>query len=296
MASIREEIAQSEFSSEGTLLEHLASDMGALAEHIITSVEHEYEQERDRIAHSPESRRARLVQSLLAERVHAKDIGELGYDIDGSWHLGVIALGVHGDQALNGLSLSLDLQLLSVRQNDGTLWGWLGSQEKLSVCEFKRLLSVNDCADASFAVGEPRPGLDGWRQTHQEARFALIVARHEQQGVTRCADVLPVIGAVQNKAIIEMYERSYILPLNGLYKRGLPARMSLLAYFEHGRSASAAAQAIKVTSRTVQNHLNEARSVLEAPLNMTGLEIGLRLEQLGYMAGANIGNSSSTKL
>jgi hypothetical protein len=38
-----------------------------------------------------------------------------------------------------------------------------------------------------------------------------------------------------------------------------------------------------VTARTIQNHLNDARKVLDAPLNMTGLEIALRLEELGYM-------------
>lgn len=39
---------------------------------------------------------------------------------------------------------------------------------------------------------------------------------------------------------------------------------------------------INVTARTIQNHLNDARKVLDALLNLTGLEVALRLEELGW--------------
>lgn len=295
MDFIHDEIALGGFTDNETLLEHLTSDIGALAEHVITSIEREYEQEREHVASSPELRRARLVQRLLIENVNAADLGELDYEVDRCWHLGVIALGDNGKTALHRLQSALRRRILSIQGDDGAVWAWLGSREKLSVSEFERLLSVNGCTDASYAVGEPRQGLAGWRQTHHEAKFAVIMARHESRGVTRCADALPVIGAVQNEAIIEMYEKTYILPLNELYKRGYPARKSLLAYFKYGRSASAAARATKMTARTVQNHLNDARGVLDPPLNMTGLEIALRLEELGYMASADVGDDRPTK-
>ena len=295
MAFIHDEIALGGFTDHEILLELLTSDIGALAEHVITSIEREYEQEREHVASSPELHRARLVQRLLIENVNAADFGELDYEVDCCWHLGVIALGDNGETALHRLQSASRRRILSIQGDDGAVWAWLGSKEKLSVSEFERLLSVNGCTGASYAVGEPRHGLAGWRQTHHEAKFAVLIARNESRGVTRCADALPVIGAVQSKAIIEMYEKTYILPLNELYKRGYPARKSLLAYFKYGRSASAAARATKMTARTVQNHLNDARGVLGPPLNMTGLEIALRLEELGYMASADVGDDRPTK-
>jgi hypothetical protein len=166
------------------------------------------------------------------------------------------------------------------------VWAWFGGHAELTVAEFKHLLTANGRLDASLAIGEPGRGLEGWRQTHREAKLALLIARHETSGFTRCADVLPVVGALQNEAIVGMYERVYILPLNGLHRRGQPVRKTLRAFFKHGRNASSAGDAINVSGRTVENHLNDARRVLDAPLNLTGLEIALRLEELGYMAEA----------
>jgi hypothetical protein len=169
----------------------------------------------------------------------------------------------------------------------------LCSKAEFSVAEFRHLLAIHGRPHASFAIGEPGSELDGWRQTHQEAQVAALIARGEPRGLTRCADVLPVVGALQSEAIIRMYERTYILPLNRLHKGGQVARRVLRSYFKHGRSAASAAQAIGTTDRTIRNHLNETRKLFDAPLNMTGLEIALRLEELGYMVSHVTENGDS---
>jgi hypothetical protein len=284
MDLIREEVQRSGYKAHEAVLEHLHETYRALLEHIIASVEHEYHQEFERIARSPEQRRIKLVQRLLVEDVDPAELKELDYEVASSWHLGVIAIGAEGSETLRRLKTACGRGLLCVPGHDGTVWAWLGRKDKLTFAQFKLLLSAHGCSNAPLAIGDPGNGLEGWRQTHQEAQVAVLMARHELCGPTRCADVLPVAGALQNKAIIKMYKKTYILPLNKLPKGGQPTRKSLLAYFKHGRSASCAGDAINVTRRTVQNHLNDARKVLDAPLNLTGLEIALRLEELGYMA------------
>jgi len=264
-------------------MHHLHTTRQALLEHLMAALEHEYDDE-CRAACSPEQRRIELVQRLLVEDVDQAELKGLDYAVASCWHLGVIAIGAEGAETLRRLGASLGRQLLSVAgDDDGTVWAWLGSKTKLSVAEFKCLLSTSGCRNAPFAIGDPGSGLEGWRHTHHEAQLALLVAHHKPQEVTRCADVLPVVGALQNEAMIGMYEKVYILPLNSLHGNGLPARKSLLAYFEHGRNVSSAGKAIGVNRRTVENHLSDVRKVLGDLLDLTALEIALRLEELGYM-------------
>jgi hypothetical protein len=264
-------------------LRHLHRTQQALLEHLMAALEHEYYDER-RSTHSPEQLRIELVRRLLIEDVEPDELKDLDYELESCWHLAVIAHGPAGVETLQRAGDSRGRKLLCVSGDDGVVWAWLGGRAKLTVAELMPLLSDGGrSSGASLAIGEPGRGLEGWRVTHEEAGIASLVARHEPCGLTRCADALPVAGALQNGAIIQMYRRTYISPLNGLYKEGQAVRRSLLAYFKHGRNASCAGQVINVTARTIQNHLNDARKVLDAPLNLTGLEIALRLEELGYM-------------
>jgi diguanylate cyclase with GGDEF domain len=275
-------------ASRWSALRHLHKTQQELLEHLMAALEHEYHDERQS-THSPEQLRIELVRRLLIEDVDPHELKDLDYELESCWHLGVIAHGAEGAEALRCAWSSRGRKLLCVPGYDGAVWAWLGGHAKLTVAELKALLAASGRSNASLAIGEPGRGLEGWRATHEEARMASLIARHEPCGLTRCADALPVVGALQNDALIEMYRRTYISPLNRLYKGGQPVRKSLLAYFKHGRNASCAGKAIKVTARTIQNHLNDTKSVLDAPLNLTGLEIALRLEELGYMTEAGNG-------
>jgi hypothetical protein len=282
MEFVRDEIRRDNADREA-VLEHVGEKARSLLDHMVVSVEHEYEEEQTLLACAPARRRERLARRLLGEDLNAEELAELGYEVHFSSHLALIAFGSAGQEVARCLESANQFRVLSVAGDDGTVWVWIGGKDRVSIQAVKHLLAVSGCEKTPLAIGDPAGGLDGWRQTHQEARAAALIARHEQQGFTRCADVLPIVGALQDESLVRMYERTYLLPLNRLHKRGQPARKSLLAYFKHGRSASCAGEAIKVTPRTIQNHLNEARKVLEAPLNMTALELALRLEELGYV-------------
>jgi DNA-binding transcriptional ArsR family regulator len=280
---LRAEVKRGDHTDHEAVLEHLRATYRSLLHHLIMSVESEYEQERERVACSPKTRAATLVRRLLAEDVDPSEIRGLGYEITSFWHIGLIASRAEGTEILQNLRLASGYKLLLVRSEDGVVLAWLGSSNQVTIVELKRFLSANGYPDPPLAIGEPGSGLQGWRQTHEEARVAALVVRQEPCGLTRCADVLPIAGALMNETLIRMYKKIYVLPLSKLPRDGRPTRRVLLAYFKHGRSASCAAEAANVTRRTVQNHLNEARRVLDAPLNLTGLEIALHLEELGYM-------------
>ncbi len=284
MDFIREEIERTGYADHEAVLEHLRENYGSLLDHIVASVEDEYERESEHLACSPEHRCAKLVRRLIVEDVDPAELKELNYEVGSRWHLGVIAVGAESAETLRRLGAAPGRKLLSVAgDDDETVWAWLGSKTKLSVAEFKCLLSTSGCRHATLAIGDPGNGLEGWRQTHDEAQLALLIARHKPQEVTRCADVLPVVATMQNNAMIRIYGAVYLQPLNSLHGCGLPARKSLLADFKHGRNASSAGKAIGLTRRTVENHLGDVRKALGDLLDLTALEIALRLEELGYM-------------
>jgi hypothetical protein len=265
------------------VFDQVLSVLGMTIDRLTRILAEEYNRERERVTSSPDQRRIKLVQRLLVEDIDPLELKELDYEVCFPWHIGVIAIGAETGEILERVRATLRCKLLSVPSGDGTVWAWLGGHTKLAISvEFRRTVSANGRVDASLAVGEPRVGLEGWRETHREAQTALPIACHES-GFTHCSDVLPVAAALQSKAIIRMYESIYILPMGKLHKGGQPARDALRAYFRHGRNFSSAASALDATRGKVEHHMNEARRVLGDSFNLTGLEVALRLEELGYI-------------
>lgn len=284
---IRDELQHSGRTDHEVVLEHLRAKYGSLLDHVIAAVEREHDEEHERLAGSPEYRRARLVRRLLIETLPPDELKELGYDVDMWWHIGVIGLGNQAKEILRRLKLPGGRRLLIVHGDDGTVWAWYGGRGELSCVELKQLFPpCTERARASFVLGYPVLGLDGFRWSHREAREAALQVRQLPLGqLMRSADVLPLIAATQSEDVIRMFEINYILPLNKLHKGGQPARKSLIAYFEHDHSTANAATAIDVSRKTVESHLKDINSVLPAPVNMTALKIALRLETFGHMRG-----------
>jgi hypothetical protein len=281
---IREEIERTGYADYRTALKHLDKTYRPLWEHIIVSVEHEYEQEQERLACLPEERRTKLVRRLLVEDLTPARWKELDYEVASYWHLGLITVEDDSTEVIRCLQKTCGRALFCIQGDDGNMWAWLSQRDELTFSQFKGILSTVGGVNSPLATGEPRYGLEGWRQTHREAQIAWLVTRHALCGLTRCADVLPVAGAMQSRAVIDMYKEIYILPLTDLANGGHTIRKSLHAYVKHGRSSSSAGRAIGVSGRTIENHLKEARKALGSPLNLTALEIALMLDELGYMA------------
>jgi hypothetical protein len=285
---IQQEIERAGYADSGAMFKRLYEMYRPLWEHIIVSVEHEHEEECERLSASPERRRSELVRQLLRDDLPLGEQDVLKYEVSLSWHLGVLATGSDRAGLLLALNDGLCRPFLYIPDADnGTSWAWFGGTGKLGASDIGRLLSMKRDREASLAIGESGFGLAGWRETHEEAQAALLVAERESGVIVSCANALPIIGALQSQAVIKMFHKTYIAPLNSAYLDGRRVRDALRAYFKHGRSPSTAGRAIGVSRRTIENYLNDTRKILGDPVDLTGLEIALRIEDLGYMDGSD---------
>jgi len=278
---VEDEADRSGYSSHTHALRQLRWRQELLLERLTAAVASEHRQEVERIGRSAEQCRRELVQQLLDGE--PTDIAELEYDFE-VWHLGVIASGTEAEKAVRGLADGLGRQLLPVACGEGTVWAWLGGRRQLAITDIERVLAANGVTDVSLAIGEPRRGIDGWRQTHREAQAALSVALRVPRGLTRCADVPLEAALLQNPILARLLIEAHLSPLDSLRMGGQVARETLRDYIACNHNISSAAHKLKVTRHTVENRLHQIEQVFDRPLRtcLVRLELALRLEELGY--------------
>jgi len=277
---VEDEADRSGYSSHTHALRQLRWRQELLLERLTAAVASEHRQEVERIGRSAEQCRRELVQQLLDGE--PTDIAELEYDFE-VWHLGVIASGTEAEKAVRGLADGLGRQLLPVLCGEGTVWAWLGGRRKLAITDIERVLAANGVAGVSLAIGEPRRGIDGWRQTHREAQAAMAVALRVSPGLTRCADVPLETALLQSPILARLLLETHLSPLDSLRIGGPMARETLRAYIACNHNISSAAHKLKVTRHTVENRLHQIEQTFNRPLHthLGRLELALRLEELG---------------
>lgn len=281
---VKDEADRAGYSSHGHALHQLRRTQESLLERLTAAITNEYQQERERMDRSPEQCRRELVQKLLAGE--PVDPARLDYELD-AWHLGVIATGTGAEKAVRDVANGLGHRLLAVSFGEGTVWAWLGGHRKLAIADVEHLLSANGVPGMSLAIGEPRKGIDGWRQTHREAQAALPVALRRPQTLTRCADVPLEAALLQHKLLAGLLVRNYLSPLSSQKDGGAVLRETLRAYFAKECNAAKAGIALRVDRHTVGRRLHMIEEALGRliPTCRTELEVALRLDELGDVAG-----------
>jgi hypothetical protein len=231
--------------------------------------------------YQPEKRRVRIAQRLLAEKpVEFAELAELHYALHASWHLGVIATGTGIQDALWRVKARLGCEALPVPSDDGTIWVWLGAPRKLEVPAVEHLLSVSGATDMSLAIGGLGWGLDGWRQTHREARGALLRARRRPERVVRYAD-RPLLAAALENDTVATWLKEFLSPLCSRPDSGRLLQ-TLRAYIDAECNKSSAAAALEVRGHTVGSRLRKTEKLLGRPLHtcLAELDVALRLTEL----------------
>lgn len=134
----------------------------------------------------------------------------------------------------------------------------------------------------SLAIGEPRRGAGGWRQTHREAECALLVARCRPCKLTRYRDVAQEAAALQDEAFADSLIETYLSPIDDMRIGGQAARRTLRALFQTGHNVSSAASALKVNRSTVhrQRSAIEERLGCQLHVRQGEIEVALRIEDL----------------
>jgi hypothetical protein len=224
--------------------------------------------------------KSELVDRLLcaAPTDRRTDSTGLDYHFDDRWHIGLIASG--GDRrTLRVVERELQCEVLSDRHEHTLSRAWLGTEGHISARALDVLLPGGLTA---VAIGEPRYGFGGWRQTFHEALAAWPVATASRERLVHCADVTLEAALLASEVLTRLHQETYLSPLDGLRVGGQTARETLRAYECCEGNISAAGARLGVDRRTVLNRLRAVETTLDQHLNVCSPRIGvaLRLEEL----------------
>jgi len=269
----------SESGLGGGALKRLLRAQASLLDRLLAAVSEEHARERQLRSASSQERHAERVQRLLAGELI--EIVDMPYDFE-AIHLGAIAKGPGGAEALRELARALDRRLLLVRHGEETVWAWLGGRRAVDVEAMQRLVPAALPPEVSIAVGELGEGLAGWRLSHQQARAALPVALRSPEPLTRYADVALLASVLQDDLLVTSLRQLYLAPLECEPDAGELARKTLRAYFVADRNVSSAAAALGVSRQAVARRLRSVERRIGRSLGICGIELeaALRLEDL----------------
>ncbi|HET8956385.1 MAG TPA: helix-turn-helix domain-containing protein [Solirubrobacterales bacterium] len=276
---VLEEIEQASLSqSERAELLRVASvRLTSVAQQVLPVVATTHTGERGKRPQSREERVSTIVRAVLQGlRVNTD---ELGYDVDGN-HIGVVVTGADAMEAVETLAGKLNRRLLRVPQDDGVVWAWLGGRGAINQTDLPELGEVSPGLRISF--GEPASGQKGFRETHCQAEEAMQVALHQRQLITRFADVLLLVPAVEDEQRGNSLISIYLAPLERSSEKNPTLKETLLAYFEAELNTTATAARLKVDRRTAMTRLRTVEARLGFPIykRHAELEVALRLDQL----------------
>jgi GGDEF-like domain/PucR C-terminal helix-turn-helix domain len=261
----------------------ILSDQGPQVDRLMESVSAEYRDELEQTRRSSVQKQADRILHFL-ESSSLVGPADVDYDFDHYWHIGMVLTGPTDltTRALRALADRLGCRLLNMTRDRETVWVWLGRSREPDMAEVARLLSMDMPEETSVAIGEPRQGLDGWRQTFREAQTALQVMLYRPQPVTRCRDVILVSAIVRDPALARSLVETFLAPLDGRSDSGEVLKQTLRAYFKADQNANTAASILGVNRHTVERRLRSIEKKLGQTLNTCGsqLQVALCVEEL----------------
>ena len=262
------------------VLRQLLSEQGLHVDRLMESVSTEYRDEIEMTRRSAAQQRADRVAHLLESNSLVAP-ADLDYDFD-AWHIGMILVGPSGEKLAQALAENLRCRLLPAERDQELTWAWLGSHRQPVAADLERCCAANAPTQVSMAIGEPRKGLDGWRQTHHEAQMAFHVMIHQPKPVTRSRDVIVDSAVLRDRRLAMSLIETYLTPLDGRGNSGQVLRQTLRAYFKADQSVASAALILGKARHTVERHLRKVEERLGQTLDTCNvqLQVALRAEEL----------------
>lgn len=239
-----------------------------------------YTDERERSLRNREQRRVHLVRELLDRRTDAAP-DDLGYDLDGLEHVGLIAWGPEGAEYVRALARELDRRLLIVGAADETWWAWLGGEEGAPDELQRALARLRPPEAVRVAMGAPSAGREGFRRTHQQASAAQRAAALRDGPVVRYEDIALEALAAADAAAAHEFIAIELRGIDGEDTRSARLRDTLEAWFACGQNAAATAARLGVHEQTVAQRLRavEDRTGRAVAARRAELETALRLRR-----------------
>jgi DNA-binding PucR family transcriptional regulator len=174
-------------------------------------------------------------------------------------------------------------QPLVVRPSAAALWGWASRFEAVPGDLEQRLAAVG-VDGLLVAVGSAGWGIEGFRESHAQAREAQRVARLAQTpaAVTTYRSVALASALCADAEVARRFSRSELGPLDATTVAAGRLRDTLTAYFEEGNSPVRAARRLGVHEKTVVYRVRKAEELLGHPVagRRAELELALRVRLL----------------
>jgi hypothetical protein len=234
-----------------------------------------------------EGRRLGAIRSVLEGNSPDPTSNALEYDLD-QHHLGILALGERGDDAVRQLAARLERPYLLAGPVHGTWWAWVSGVRPFELDEERSVEAFDPPPDTVVAVGQPAFGEDGFRATHRQAQRAHWTSRFADQSLVRYMDVAATSLASENSEEAEVLVARELRGIEDDSAASQRIRDTLLAYFESEHNAASAAARLGVHQQTIANRLRAVEERLGRSVGARRLELELALRLRAALAGERV--------
>ncbi|WP_205699449.1 CdaR family transcriptional regulator [Conexibacter sp. SYSU D00693] len=268
---------------------------------LVRRLSDEHEQAQAAAVGSAQATRVATVRAILeGDATDADAVSRaIGYELRRT-HLGLVvwsrapssrprALAELNDLA-DAIAASVDApKALKVPVGGGLLWAWAASDGPLDVERVSDAVGRRRPESVSVAVGEPQPGLDGFRDSHREAseaaRVALLAAGRVGAVVRyRDVELISLVSGDLERA--RRFVGRQLGPLAGGTQEHARLRDTLRAYLEEHGSRSAAAHRLAVHPNTVSNRVAACTELLGRDVLRAGSDLALALRLADVLGSA----------
>lgn len=280
----------------------IAADTASYIDQVSEEVVSAYELEKENWLRNLSVARAARVRTLLRSEEVDVDSSEaiLRYRLR-QCHLGVvtwITKASAGEDALGLLERATaeaaararcDGQPIFVPQDESSAWAWLplGARRDVAPADLSIKGTGND--RIRFALGEPAPGVPGFRRTHQQALSAQAVALAagpSGQVVTCFRDVAPLALMSGSIELLRAWVIETLGVLAGDDDHHARLRDTLRVFLEENGSYKATAERLTLHKNTVQYRVHRAEESLGHPVITDRLRLELALLASHWLGAA----------
>jgi len=177
---------------------------------------------------------------------------------------------------------------LVVPFDESTMWAWLPAASSV-VAGGELAVAVKSEPSVIVAVGEPLPGVDGFRRSHRQATSAqsvALAAGPARAPITPFADVaaIAMLCADVESARDWVHETLGDLAVDSTRNEGL--RETALVFLQTGGSYTATAEQLFLHRNTAQYRVRKAEEARGRPLRDARLDVELALLACHWLKGS----------
>ncbi|MFT3864060.1 MAG: helix-turn-helix domain-containing protein [Solirubrobacterales bacterium] len=256
------------------VLNEVRRDLDRAIDRLMAVVSSEYQLEQARIGKTKQDGTSERIRALLEGGAFGGRPS--GYDME-AWHIGLASDEELPQPLIKRFAERMRWQTLAVAGEHGQSWAWFGGSTPPSPALVMEGVREARSGVTAVVVGEPRFGLEGWRQTLREARLGLEYPEQPASSVLRARDVLLTVAVLKNAVVARALLDTYTNALEAIPASGELQR-TLRAYFASGQNTTTAASELGVDRRTVERRLRAFEKVLGKTVEECHLELPLALE------------------